>query len=81
MEAVFSAQYSSREVPDMNRPELMASVLTGSIVLIAVLYRLLVAGQQITAMSALGRLPGIPKRAQAWINHWLLDIPEPRTKS
>ena len=56
----------------VNRPELIASVLTGSIVVIAILFCALVAGQQVAAMQALGRLPGVPKRAQGWIDRWLL---------
>lgn len=65
----------------MNRPEVIASILTGSIVLVAIVFRLLFAGSQIAGMSALGRLPGIPKRAQAWIDRWFLGDPSSRTNS
>lgn len=81
VEPLSSARYNHVEVPTMNRPELIASILTGSIVLIAIVFRLLVAGSQIAGMSALGRLPGIPKRARAWIDCWFLGDPASRANS
>jgi len=51
----------------MNNPTLIASLVTGLIVLVAVIYRLLWGASQVAGLSALGRLPKLPKSWRRWL--------------
>jgi hypothetical protein len=51
----------------MNKPTLIASLLTGLSVLVLVVYRLLWGASQVASAAGLGRLPKLPKSWRRWL--------------